>query len=611
VSSPSPICEGAAGVLFDKDFYLAHCGAAVGEDALAHFLREGWRAGADPAPWFSTAAYLADHPDVAEAGANPFVHFAVHGLAEGRGARSTAIGGDAVAFVTETDLVAAEFDSDFYLAENPDVAEAGLDPLSHFLATGWREGRDPNRDFSVTDYLEIHADVRAAGLNPFTHYLLAGRRQGRATALRLGFRHKVATRATPLAERIARALQTPVAISAPEELHGALQGLAPGPLHVTVSHDDYRRSCAGIQICIQREAAAMRQLGFRPLHLFPAAPFPVVRAPGESLPLGVLIDGEPAGVHPADVIADTLETVCGGRAAAFALHSLVGHAPDEILAILAALDVRDATYWVHDFSSLCAGFHLMRNDVADCGAPPLESAACGICLYAARRAFQVEAHRCLFEQIPFRVAAPSAGALSAWRRGGQPSATEIVHPHARLGAASPRPRPFASPIRTAFVGAQATHKGWPVYLALADTFHDDPRYFFHQFGAVRSPRLRGPHVAVRVDLDHPAAMAEALAAHGIDVVVLWSICQETFCLAAMEALASGAVIVTNADSGNVASLVRRTGRGVILEDEATLRAWFGGAEAEACVRSLACGPAPLEFSRLTADLVNTARFEQP
>ena len=33
------------------------------------------------------------------------------------------------------------FDEDFYLAQNPDVAAAGVDAYTHFMNTGWREGR--------------------------------------------------------------------------------------------------------------------------------------------------------------------------------------------------------------------------------------------------------------------------------------------------------------------------------------------------------------------------------------------------------------------------------------------------------------------------------------
>ncbi len=58
-------------------------------------------------------------------------------------------------------------------------AKAGLDPLKHFLAYGWREGRDLSAAFSVNDYLELHPDVVEAGENPFLHYLRSGKAEGR------------------------------------------------------------------------------------------------------------------------------------------------------------------------------------------------------------------------------------------------------------------------------------------------------------------------------------------------------------------------------------------------------------------------------------------------
>jgi hypothetical protein len=36
------------------------------------------------------------------------------------------------------------FDPEWYLARNPDVARAGIDPLEHFLKHGQWEGRAPN-----------------------------------------------------------------------------------------------------------------------------------------------------------------------------------------------------------------------------------------------------------------------------------------------------------------------------------------------------------------------------------------------------------------------------------------------------------------------------------
>src|ERR1044072_6941678 len=62
------------------------------------------------------------------------------------------------------------FDPDFYKAQNPDVAVAGVDPLNHFRTVGWTEGRDPNPYFDIKGYLATYGDIKAAGVNPLYHY---------------------------------------------------------------------------------------------------------------------------------------------------------------------------------------------------------------------------------------------------------------------------------------------------------------------------------------------------------------------------------------------------------------------------------------------------------
>jgi hypothetical protein len=73
----------------------------------------------------------------------------------------------------------ALFDTAGYLAANPDVAAAGVNPLDHYHQTGWHEGRDPSAWFDTTLYLLRNPDVAAAGIDPLAHYLAAGRAEGR------------------------------------------------------------------------------------------------------------------------------------------------------------------------------------------------------------------------------------------------------------------------------------------------------------------------------------------------------------------------------------------------------------------------------------------------
>ena len=62
------------------------------------------------------------------------------------------------------------FDAGWYSARYPDVAAAGLDPLTHFLRFGIAEGRDPGPLFDAKWYLANNPDVAAAGIIPLVHY---------------------------------------------------------------------------------------------------------------------------------------------------------------------------------------------------------------------------------------------------------------------------------------------------------------------------------------------------------------------------------------------------------------------------------------------------------
>ena len=71
------------------------------------------------------------------------------------------------------------FDAAFYLRNNPDVANAGVDPLQHYIRRGRYEGRSPREDFDASFYLKANSDVEQAGMDPFIHYVLHGREEKR------------------------------------------------------------------------------------------------------------------------------------------------------------------------------------------------------------------------------------------------------------------------------------------------------------------------------------------------------------------------------------------------------------------------------------------------
>jgi glycosyltransferase involved in cell wall biosynthesis/GT2 family glycosyltransferase len=74
------------------------------------------------------------------------------------------------------------FDARYYLRKHRDVRLADVDPILHYLKYGWKEGRNPSRDFNTTAYLTMYPDVRAAQVNPLVHYIRFGKKEGRSTS---------------------------------------------------------------------------------------------------------------------------------------------------------------------------------------------------------------------------------------------------------------------------------------------------------------------------------------------------------------------------------------------------------------------------------------------
>ena len=587
-----------------------------GLDLALHYWREGASLGLDPSEGFSTSHYVAAHEDVAAAGVNPFAHYLEQGKREGR----SAIVAQPRASSNEDHergLVGSEFDTEYYLSAYPDIAAAGVDSLAHFLSVGWREGRNPNLWFSVSNYLESYPDVDAAGINPFVHYLLAGKTEGRLPRHDLGFRYDIIKSLQPLEDRVGvlRSSFRRPKLSRRESLREAFRrarGLETAGIYVTVSHDDFTQNFGGVQLVLMRESVAVAEMGLDHLHLFPSAPLPIADFDAEEPIVGVLLNGQRIGFFLAGDIERELAAVATRiRTSHFAVHSLIGHRAEAILSVLTAAGCHAGWYWVHDYSSVCAGYTLLRNDVEFCGAPPPSSSACSICVYGGLRAQQIKAHELLFEKLDLTVLAPSRAALDVWKAGASVVAPAKVHEHMRLAISQKRGRKGRSsvnnrPLRVAYVGQAVSHKGWPVFKDLAVTFGKDSRYRFYHVGKDQQPGIPVIFREVAVGPDDLGKMVRTLNELEIDVALIWSLWPETFCIAAVEALEAGAAVLTFKDSGNVAALVNSSGFGAVLDSEDDLRRLFDSGDVRELVAQTQPRGLSAEFSNMTVDFLREA-----
>jgi len=124
------------------------------KNAWAHYAGVGWRLGLRPHPAFDVEHYLASNPDVDAAGLEPLGHYERHGAAEGRTPNR------------------------FFQHPYAGQPGPGETPLSHYLRAGWRDGVDPGPDFDTRAYRDVYTRVIDPDECPLLHYLREGAAMG-------------------------------------------------------------------------------------------------------------------------------------------------------------------------------------------------------------------------------------------------------------------------------------------------------------------------------------------------------------------------------------------------------------------------------------------------
>ena len=639
----------------DEEYYAAYLPASLrdGIDLAAHFAYRGWREGLSPNSKFDIRKWSQYYPEAKRLLVNPLLirleeeSGAFRSLPKetvasrpvtpaiptpspepapsplpAEGAHASPPGPDPSMIET----VRAEFSSDYYLSQNRDVEAAGIDPVLHYVQEGWKEGRNPNKDFDTAYYLAANQDVAAAGINPFWHFLVEGRREGRQPSRPGGHRRRTIDAARPPEKRTeGYVLPTDEPSLDPAALlhiETTLASAGAGTV-VALSHDCYIRSVGGTQIFISDEQTKFNAAGFAYLQISPMTPRLALAPAAAEFIVRVVLDGTFLGLCPIDDLTRTLARsgTQGRPRETLVLHSVLGFNAGLIARVRRALNSPDTYFWLHDYSSLCAGFNLLRNDVEFCNAPPPDSMACRVCICGPGRADHLAEMRHIFEECHPTVLAPSQLALDLWRaRTDLPCRDARVHWHWHLRPDSgdtgrARQRDPDRVIAVAFVGVPLPSKGWGTFSALIDQRREDPRYRFLHFVAPGQATVPGvevvPTTVTRADR---RAAIDLLRQHGVDLVLVLSTWPETFSFVAYEALVAGAYLVCLPDSGNVAAAVRRTGRGRVLADEAALLAFFAGDGAHNLVGELDAQHLPelqIEDAGTTATIVVRPALGKP
>lgn len=124
-------------------------------DPLAHYLRWGAGEGRYPCAMFDTEHYLSQYPGLDPDTTNPLCHYLLVG--EREGARPNIY-----------------FEPDYFLAQEGQAKATNFSALKRYWMLSDPGEIDPSPAFSSSVYLRCNPDVREAGLNPLHHYLSSG-----------------------------------------------------------------------------------------------------------------------------------------------------------------------------------------------------------------------------------------------------------------------------------------------------------------------------------------------------------------------------------------------------------------------------------------------------
>ncbi|MDL2306545.1 DUF616 domain-containing protein [Desulfovibrio sp. OttesenSCG-928-C06] len=187
-------------ILFDHKWYsLTYMGRlAKSDEALRHFLEQGYPAGHNPHPLFFTGYYLSQLPQGESAPRNPILHYIETGAELGMNPCPlftpdwysekygiTATGLAPLAHYIRYGIPERLDPNEYFDAAAYEAAHAGEDKkyggygyaLLHYMFTADKQLQDPSERFCTKDYLELNPDALKEKVNPLRHYLERGKGQ--------------------------------------------------------------------------------------------------------------------------------------------------------------------------------------------------------------------------------------------------------------------------------------------------------------------------------------------------------------------------------------------------------------------------------------------------
>ena len=172
--------------LYDHEYYSnqSRTKFLTPTQGLLHYLKYGYKKGHNPSKKFNGNTYLKKYPDVKEAGLNPLVHYLKYGKNEEKTDKCDKN-------IREYKLVEESglYNHEYYSEQVSKGFGSPRHGLLHYLEHGFKQGYNPSKYFDGEAYFNRYPDVKNSSLNPLVHYLKYGIKEERIGLKEIEFKN--------------------------------------------------------------------------------------------------------------------------------------------------------------------------------------------------------------------------------------------------------------------------------------------------------------------------------------------------------------------------------------------------------------------------------------
>lgn len=347
-------------------------------------------------------------------------------------------------------------------------------------------------------------------------------------------------------------------------------------LILSIGFPKYVKDKSGMSKVIMAHQKMFNEVGVRYIYLF-AVKKMIFNDRGTLFSyFGMYIDGEYEGVYTAKQVLEKLQAWFweGSQLLNIHIHHMMYMKLKNIEIILSGLPEAYIKIFLHDYYLCCTNYNLMRNGETFCGGLGLARDFCYGCRAFKRSNAEEKKIHHLLNRYKSRLMfiAPSEVTKEIFLKFHQEYDRKVkVIPHQKLigeymdnfGAINNKER-----IKIGFLAMPRKHKGWDTWIKINKLF--SKYYDFVVFNSSDEIYDGMEKVKVEFSEEHMDAMVLAMRENNVHLVLLWSVCPETYSYTCFEAYAANAYILTNEISGNIASIVEKRGIGMVFSSEEKL-----------------------------------------